>query len=307
MCFVEENLSKLKKFFEYNLEIKRILYGCAPNTLMDGYNTEYSLTYADKLYSSLEDIEFYMINIANSFFDDEYKKYVRALLAVFKDELVKCGSDFNKLKEFYKNCFSSIRPELADEVRQSCFAYYLFNPGFDLIKKTKTVNELLHVIHAAIVNNGNNYMNVPVLNTKTNDNGGSINLLGVQDEIAKKIYDNFPKELFSDRVDIMSFGKKILLLLRDVGHALSIEIDVEKDNCVVKYFIPKVCNYLMVNKLRGVTPVKRDSKYAVGEFVASFEEIPSKIIEFIMKVPTDRDMFILGGMQYIENEKNKYR
>ena len=37
-----------------------------------------------------------------------------------------------------------------------------------------------------------------------------------------------------------------------------------KDNVIVKYYIPKVCNYMMVNKLRGITPVYEDSKYAVG-------------------------------------------
>lgn len=302
---MDNKLNKLKKFFDYNMRIKRILYESASNKYMDGYNTYYSIEYADKLHNAFEDMEYYMITIASLFLNDDYQKYVKALFAVYKEELFKCGSDFNKLRSFYENCLSNINPELVNEVRETCVGYYGFNSGFSLVKKTKTINELLHVMHAAIVNDENIYDNMPLVARRENDNGQYIDLVGIQNDIAYEIFNCFPTEIFSDKVNIMSFGNKILLMVRDVGHALSIEIDIEGNECDVKYFIPKVCNYLMVNKLKGITPVRSDSKYAVGEFVVSKNEIASAISNFVLGVPTDEHMFIPGGLCYEENDNVK--
>ena len=298
---MENKIDKLKKFFDYNMKIKRVLYDSASNKYMDGYDTSYSMDYADKLYNALEDIEYYMISIANLFLNDDYTRYVRALIIVYKEELSKCGYDFSKLRLFYENYFSKINPELANEVRETCVGYYMFNSGFSLIKKAKTINELLHVMHAAIVNNESTYCNIPVIARRENDNGKYIELVGVQNDVAQQIFDSFPSEIFSDMVNIMSFGNKVIMMVRDVGHALSIEINIEGNMCDVKYFIPKVCNYLMINKLKGVTPVKVDSKFAVGEFVVPTDEIASVISNFVLGVPTDDHMFIYGGKFYEEN------
>ncbi len=302
---MENKLDKLKKFFDYNMKIKRVLYESASNKYMDGYNTSYSIEYADKLHNSFEDIEYYITSIANLFLSEDYQRYVKALLAVYKEELFKCGSEFNKLRYFYENCFSKINPVLANEVRETCVGYYMFNSGFSLVKKAKTVNEILHVMHAAIVNDETTYGNIPLIERRENDNGKYIDLVGVQNDVAIEILNSFPTEIYSDRVNIMSFGNKILLMVRDVGHALSIEIDIEGAECDVKYFIPKVCNYLMVNKLKGVTPVRMDSKYAVGEFVVPTDEIANVISNFVLGVPTDDHMFIQGGKFYEENNKVK--
>lgn len=302
---MENKLDKLKKFFDYNMKIKRILYECASNKYMDGYDTSYSIAYADKLYKAFEDIEYYMTNISNLFLSENYQKYIKALFAVYKEEIFKCGSDFNKLRCFYENYFSDINVELANEVRETCVGYYMFNSGFSLIKKAKTVNEILHVMHAAIVNDETTYGNIPLIGRRENNNGKYIDLVGVKSDVASEILNSFPNEIYSDRVNIMSFGNKVLLMVRDVGHALSIEIDIEGEECDVKYFIPKVCNYLMVNKLKGVTPVRIDSKYAVGEFVAPTNQIANVISTFVLGVPTDDHMFIEGGIFYEENNNVK--
>lgn len=302
---MEDKLEKLKKFFDYNLKIKRVLYESASNKYMDGYDTSYSVEYADKLYNAFEDIEYYMTTIANLFLSEDYHKYVKALFGVYKEELLKCGSDFNKLRKFYVNCFSYINPQLVNEVRETCVGYYGFNSGFSLVKKAKTINELLHVMHAAIVNNENTYRNIPLIARRENDNGKYIELVGVQNDVAQEIFNSFPSEIFSDMVNIMSFGNKVLLMVRDLGHALSIEIDIENSECVVKYFIPKICNYLMVNELKGVTSVRLDSKYAVGEFIIPKNEVANAISDFVLGVPSDEHMFIQGGIFYEENNNIK--
>lgn len=83
-----------------------------------------------------------------------------------------------------------------------------------------------------------------------------------------------------------------------VRHALFIEIDIEGDKCMVKYFIPKVCNYVMVNELNGITPVKNGDDYAVGQFEVYTENLASEIVNLILNVPTDEHMFIEGGIKY---------
>ena len=301
---MEEKLNKLKKFFDYDMKIKRILYECAPDAA-DGYNSDYSMMYANKLYEAFEDIEFYIISIAENVLSDEYKKYIEAMLSVFKDELDKCGSDFYKLKDFYVKCFSNIRVDFAREVKETCVGYTLFNNGFSLIKKCTTVNELLHVLHSSIVNDEKFYSDVPVIDRKANDIGKNINLLGMNDDISRKIFDIFPQDLSSDEVNIMSFGNKILLMIRDVGHALTIEIDVEGEKCMVRYFVPKVCNYLMINELKGINPVKEGKRYAVGEFQVMTDDTPREVVDFILKVPTDDHIYIPGGIAYQEEDIKK--
>lgn len=88
------------------------------------------------------------------------------------------------------------------------------------------------------------------------------------------------------------------MMVRDRGHALSIEIEKENDKYYVKYFIPKICNIDMVNSLKGVNKVTRDSKYTVGVFETDLERLPFEIINFISKVPMDNHMFIEGGKFY---------
>lgn len=44
--------------------------------------------------------------------------------------------------------------------------------------------------------------------------------------------------------------RKLLMMVRDRGHALSIEITLNGQNARLEYFIPKVCNVDMVNNLQ---------------------------------------------------------
>jgi len=46
----------------------------------------------------------------------------------------------------------------------------------------------------------------------------------------------------------------------------------------------------MVNNLRGVTKVNSNSKYAVGIFQTTEENLPFQLYDFIDKVPMDSDM-----------------
>ena len=43
-------------------------------------------------------------------------------------------------------------------------------------------------------------------------------------------------------------------MARDLGHALTIEIEIENTKAHVSYFILKVCNIDMINNLKRITP-----------------------------------------------------
>lgn len=91
---------------------------------------------------------------------------------------------------------------------------------------------------------------------------------------------------------------RVIMMVRDIGHALSIEIEKENDKYYIRYFIPKVCNIDMVNSLKGVKKVKKGDNYTVGIFETSLEKLPFDLVDFISKVPTDIDMYKEGGIFY---------
>ena len=85
---------------------------------------------------------------------------------------------------------------------------------------------------------------------------------------------------------------KLLIMIRDIGHALTFEITVNEKVCEINYFIPKICNAHMFNLLPGVNRVNENSLGAIGKFNVSVDELPNTLYNFIKKVPKDDDLVI---------------
>lgn len=83
------------------------------------------------------------------------------------------------------------------------------------------------------------------------------------------------------------------MMIRDRGHALTIEIDIDGNEVLINYFIPKLCNINMINELPGVYKVK-DNEYigSTGIFKTSVNDLSKTLFKFISMVPTDYDMII---------------
>jgi hypothetical protein len=254
------------------------------------YNNEYIGEYVDKLFQALNDIEYYINDIIEKYnFSKEDKSYFSKFIKVLKDELIKCGYNFNKLTTFYNVFFSNMSELLLKKVGEECFGYSL-SLGVPL-SEAKSLNEILHVIHQTIINNDENLKSLPKIQEKTNNFSFPITLYGRDNEVAKNIFENFPLQLDCGYTDIVSLkNNEIIIMVRDRGHALSIEIEKENDVYYVKYFIPKICNVDMVNKLKGVDKVDKNSKYTVGIFKSTLEDLPNELYNFISKVPTDEDI-----------------
>lgn len=295
---MDNNLEKINIFFLNNMKIKNIMYNMAFKDEY-AYSKDSIIEYEDSIFKNLSMLERLLYEIIVLFnhsekdldnLEQRFKKY--------RQDFIKVQGNVEELKEVYKNNISNMDPEFIKSVNESCIGYYLYRGSN--IKTATSVNEYLHYWHAMIVNNEQTYQRMPELLSKGNENN-SVHLYGNSDQIAEKIYINMPS--VSSRVDILSLKDRILIMMRDLGHALMIEITYKGDNAIVNYFIPKICNYDMVLKLKGISNVKKDNKFAKGTFEISKEELITTLNDLIVKIPTDNDMFIEGGICY--REKNR--
>lgn len=224
---------------------------------------------------------------------------VKKIFRIAQQELKNLEPNFNSVNNYYKKFISEMSDDLIEKVRTE-YVGYAFDLSCEIVEKAKTINEALFTIHAKINNNVGLYNSIPIIETKENFEGYPIRLRGEVNFLTKSIFDAISTDISLGWTDIISMGNsnKILMMIRDRGHATTIEISWENDVVDVDYFIPKVCNYLMVNHLRGITPVNEDSKYAIGKFRANVAQIPEIIAELIKGIPMDEHMDIEGGKFY---------
>ena len=86
--------------------------------------------------------------------------------------------------------------------------------------------------------------------------------------------------------------RKLLMMVRDRGHALTIEITLNLQTARIEYFISKLCNVDMINNLPGVNKVNQDSVGATGAIEIPIGDLQNTLFSLISKVPTDSDMVL---------------
>lgn len=289
---MQHNLDNIIKFFKYDILVKNILYSVSPDDIYSYSGQQY----AKKLDGAIDYVEYYMVSMLNMFPICD-NQYVKSFFDTLRFKLDECNYDFYKLKEFYIQSFSSMNTELLNNVAENCVGYKLIR-NIDL-KKVNSLNELLHVFHQKLVNDENIYQKMPKVCDKKNIEEFNVNLYGENTDLALTIFNSFPYDLSTGDVDIISFDNNFLIMVRDRGHALSLEISRNQDGkYFVQYFIPKICNIDMVNNLVGVDKVDDKSKYTRGKFEIDVQNLPYSIVDFISKVPTDSDI-IENGKMYI--------
>lgn len=302
---MDKNIKLVESFFKIDLKIKQILRNLAPQDIDRNYNYSYAiLQYEEKLYKGLKELreEFsIIIDIFNNLEVRDCYNNLEKIVCIDQDIcdklfndyfnlLINCTGDYDKLVNFYRRYLISMSNEIIDKTKRNCIGYYLGSDPSSVIKECVSLNEMLHVFHFALVNNEGLYVVMPRLDLKVYDSGEIISLYGRDNDMARDIFNSFSKDSDNGATDILSLNDKILIMVRDRGHALSLEIVSEKDGVYVKYFIPKICNIEMVNNLRGVTKVKNDDIWAVGEFKTDYDKVGKYVVDFIEMVPTDMDM-----------------
>ena len=288
----DENLIKIQHFFEVDNRIKREMYRVAPPKDED-LLTNYSVKrYTDEL----EDAILYAFCefkcISKDLFgtrSEEFKR-IKKLESAHKHMFYKCGYDTDRLREFYKAYISNMEPRFVDSVKDSCVGYSN-RERTSPVEQAFSVNELLHFFHSYVMNNEDILQSLPIINTKNNDFNFPISLRGIECEEFNELFENFPTDLYVAWTDMIAISeKKLLMMVRDRGHALTIEITLNHGMARVDYFIPKICNVDMVNRLPGVNKVDNDSIAGTGVFEVEIDKLQETIYDFISKVPQDTDM-----------------
>lgn len=287
------NLKNLQKFFKADKLIKKELYNlCPPKDV--GPASDYSIIeYCEKTNIKIQDILDVLKSLYNLFIGSYYDKKIDEIRLKIINELSNCESDINKLKLFYEKNISNMKLEFLNKVKKECVGYSMFSSINGSIQMVETVNELLHLLHSYIVNNENFYQGTDKINSKINDFKYPIVLHGVEDEFSLNLFSNFPVEMDCGWTDIVSLGNdSCIIMVRDRGHALTIEISKVADNYRIEYFIPKLCNVEMINKLPGINKVNSNAPGATGKFEVPEQELYNRLFDFISKVPMDSDIVL---------------
>lgn len=288
-----ENLNAIKSFLEKDMKIKEEMTKIAPSELDDA-DEEARIEYTDRLRKKLDDIEIeFLLGIKKLNFGQEVENAISNYFENAKKK-IEIGKYENGIGiKIYSELFSNMRESFIENVKNECVGYTLKEPKdlAKLIEKSTTINELLHAIHSYVVNNETILQSMPKINEKQNTIEEDIILYGEPNEIATDIFENFPLELDCGGVDIISLKDKVLMMIRDIGHALTMDIDTKNENDIaVKYFIPKLCNQKMIEALPGVNKSSITKSGATGIFISSKDTISKDLYDFIERVPTDEDI-----------------
>lgn len=294
-----QELQKFERFLYLNMKIKQLMINCSPEHNIVATNED-AIKYSDKLYTSINEIKQYFNDIADLFPNViDNLDFIDNLFNIFLQKIVDYGNDYEKLKKFYCICISDLSQKVKDVVGTTCIGYTIQNS--DLIEHAKTINELLHIIHQSIINNEEMYQNMPLLSKKINNFDETISLYGRPSAISDNLFNSIPSNLYIGETEILSINDdRMFMMIRDRGHALTIEIQKEKEIYLVRYFIPKICNDNMVNNLKGVRKVTKNDKYTTGVYEITKDELSSSVINLIENVPTDEHSVIPGGRFYNE-------
>ena len=290
----KENYEKLKKFITKDYKIKKEMIDLRPPLDTDAISHDAIVKYTDNAYDSLRFIIRELKNMSAMYDDNNqtFSKKLEELSKIWINEFIKCKTDINKLRAFYKAVVTDMDIEVIDDVGRNCVGYVPhFIPPY-AIKKSNTINEMLHIIHSFVMNNEKILKSLNVVKRKVLSNEYPVTIYGEVNDISMNLFKDFPDELDVGWTDIISFGDigKVFMMVRDRGHALTIEIDYNEEDVLVNYFIPKICNAQMTNRLPGIIKVRENADpldQTSGRFVTSKENLSSDIYRFIKMVPMD--------------------
>lgn len=295
-----KNLRKIQSFFEDDISIKKELYRLS-SIASEVYNMDDAIQYQDEAFNLLNDFKEFLKQ-ANSNFSLKYSNdLIEAKIKEMQEKLTNTRLNPESIKNINSELFSNINDKFVNDVNNNICGYTLEKNYSELFMKGHTVNELLHLTHHQVTNDDLIYSKLPLVKEeKLGEYGESIRLYknpNEKSEMADLIFENIPNENTDvGTTDILSIDndKKIIMMVRDKGHALSVQVDKNNDNgYCVDYFIPKICNVCKVNNLPGVNKVSIDTPVngtTSGKFdVKNLSEF-NKIIKFIKDVPTDSDI-----------------
>lgn len=289
---MENNLSNYQNFFYIDFAIKNNIYNLAPRSYM---SHDEIIEYADKLYDSLKSFQNRFLEICQMFnMSEDIIKAVYDFISKIREKIVNTNYTEQDLKEIYNSYFASISEKNLKEIRKNIYGDSTVYNDFehwilvDIINEFSSFNELLLFFHSYVTNNLNTLRSIPEISYK-NTSSGSLSLRGLDNELGRKIYELLEELIYKGTADIVVINEdKVLITVRDCGHALQIETERKNEQEIgVYYFIPKVLVPEMISNLKGINAVKEDNLFAFGSFVTNPASLPMDIYEVVKAVPTD--------------------
>lgn len=283
------SIQELERFFELDLIVKKLIESSRPNI--------YGSNVVDLEEDLLKTIETFrkainqMLFLSRLDLEEEFNTRLNRI----KSDIENCDFNINKLLFTYENDILRMSDNFEESLENNIHGFSLQETLFVPLRYCNTVNDMLHYVHFYVINNDKIMASMNLLDAKYEDeyNIGGYRLYGRESAEARNIFNNLPEN--EARIDEVSFNNHILIMVRDRGHALSIDINKENDdNYRVSYFIPKVCNVDMVNSIKGVKKINPDYQDSFssthGEFVVKKDNLGTEIRDFITSVPTDRNI-----------------
>lgn len=298
---ISPDLQAFKNFFKIDLRIKRELMQAAPSQT-DDFDEGSRMKYVDDAYHTYKDFRSDFAQIEQDF-------HLGETVQRCTDEFFRRGAehfapsryDASITKKIYQEEFTDMRRDFIEKVKNKFVGYKLVRGNLGaMIAGSRSVNELLHAYHSFIMNNENILQNVPPVSSKENSSGYSIVLRGEETALSKQLFDSISDDLNIGDTDIVSADENIMMMVRNRGHALTISAEpdgAQPDKMWVEYNVPKLCNIEKIKALPGLSGCTENG--ASGGFFVSRNEFGSKISEFIVRVPNDKDMFEPGGIAYV--------
>ena len=283
------NIKRLEDFFYLDIEIKKLINYLNPNSFS---KIRLSLYERDVL-NGIETSRKAMLEIATLFnFSDIIVKRINNFFEVILEKAYRTSNE-SEFHEFVFRRIHNLNINFIKEVRLNCCGYnsrndYDNDPILEsLLTSASSINEFLYAIHSYIMNNEKYYQSVPIINSKEN----KIRLRGINNNLGITLFNEFPIDDDIGYTDILSLKEKILIMIRDKGHALTIDINLENlDSILVNYYIPKICNVEKANNLMGINKPLKLFEGASGSFETNLDNFIDDIVNFIKMVPTDLDI-----------------
>lgn len=289
-----KNFKKIENFFQIDLIIKNLINNTFPNNA-DKNNPGDIISYVQKLSDTIDRIELLFLRAVRSFeLGSNIEKFIENTFKKYHQQVFECGYNYDRLEHTFIKIFASMSPELVRKVNEDIYGYSCFIDLEGILAQSTSITEILHVFHTFIINNENILRSSMVQLEK-----GRTRLYGEKTQIATSIFDGLDNFMADSEKTILSISDNhIIIMLRDFGHATTLDINIENKNAWIEYFIPKVCNYLMVNSLPGIRKIEEGtySPTAKGMVVVKTADLPHYVNDFIKKIPTDEDMFKKGGL-----------
>ena len=306
-----DGLARFENFFAIDTDIKRKLYSAS---LFPDIGDDNLIEYTDKLWKTSGNIEKQLISICNLFdLGTSIIKTIQEKINECRLKIAYTDYTYPDLSKIYNDYFAKMSEENIYDIHKT----FVGNTGmssfqlYSFLQKSSSINEMLHAIHSYVVNNERILGNVPLISSYNINNGydDTINLRGSTNDLTKQIYNTliqqsellpyeYRRAIGIGTTDIIAINKskKIIMMVRDIGHSLTIEAKEEKNEQIgVEYFVPKVIDANLVRQLPGINNFNDGDYFATGSFITSKKEFCNDIIRLVNSVPTDAHIHLSGS------------